>query len=183
MTDKLSMLSDTEKAVVETITMRLNTKEALQYMKDAGQEICERTYFRQKKKVESLKWERLIHIANFFTEQHLQRIDKLELVESLMWKNYDAEKNPTKKVNILESIVNMQPFLSNYYGATRFVLEKRLKIDPIKKPDIYIDIDIDNKQEQENKFFSQRDFLNKQETNELQRMTLGSDLDRFNRDQ
>ena len=68
----------------------------------------------------------------------------------------------------------MQPYLSNYYGATRFVLEKRLKIDPIKKPDIYIDIDIDKKQEQENKFFSQRDFLNKQEKNELRRMTLGS---------
>jgi hypothetical protein len=34
MTDKLSMLSDTEKADVETITMRLKTKEALQYMKD-----------------------------------------------------------------------------------------------------------------------------------------------------
>ncbi|MGB8766560.1 MAG: hypothetical protein WCC79_04495, partial [Nitrososphaeraceae archaeon] len=48
-------------------------------------------------------------------------------------------KNPTKRVNILTSIVNMQPYLSNYYGATRFVLEKRLKIDRIKKPDIYLD--------------------------------------------
>jgi hypothetical protein len=132
MTDKLSVLSDSEKAVVETIIMRLNTKHSLQYMKDAGHEMCERTYFRQKKKVESLKWERPVHIANFFTQQHLQRIDKLELVESLMWKNYDAEKNPAKKVTILESIVNMQPYLSNHYGATRFVLEKRLKIDPIK---------------------------------------------------
>jgi hypothetical protein len=100
-----------------------------------------------------------------------------------MWKNYDEEKNPAKKVNILESIVNMQPYLSNYYGATRFVLEKRLKIDPIKKPEIYLDINIDKKQEQENKFYSQRDYLNKQETGELRRMTLGKDLDRFNPEQ
>ena len=100
-----------------------------------------------------------------------------------MWKNYDEEKNPAKKVNILESIVNMQPYLSNYYGATRFVLEKRLKIDPIKKPEIYLDINIDIKQEQENKFYSQRDYLNKQETGELRRMTLGKDLDRFNPEQ
>jgi hypothetical protein len=56
----------------------------------------------------------------------------------------------------------MQP-LSNYYGATRFVLEKLLKIDPIKKPNIYIDRDIDKKQIEENKLFSQRDYLNKQE--------------------
>ncbi len=59
MTDKLSVLSDSEKAVVETIIMRLNTKHSLQYMKDAAHEMCERTYFRQKKKVESLKWGRL----------------------------------------------------------------------------------------------------------------------------
>jgi hypothetical protein len=135
-------------------------------------------------------------IAERFTEQHLQRIDILELVKSLMWKNYDAEKNQHKKVDIHCSIVNMQRFLSNYYGATRFVLEKRLKIDPIKKPDIYLDINIDKKQIEENKFYSQRDYfnkqlqeqnqehkLNKQETVELRRMTLGSGLDRFNPDQ
>jgi hypothetical protein len=84
-----------------------------------------------------------------------------------------------RKVQILYSIVQMQPFLSNYYGATRFVLEKRLKIDPIKKPDIYLDINIDKKQIEENKYFSQRDYLNKQEKDSLRRMTLGNDLDRF----
>ena len=74
----------------------------------------------------------------------------------------------------------MQPYLSNYYGATSFVLEKRLKIDPIKKPDIYMDINIDKKQQEESKqFLSQRDFLNKQEKDRLRRMTLGKDLDRF----
>jgi hypothetical protein len=110
----------------------------------------------------------------------LQRIDRLELVESLMWKNYEEEKSPFKKVEILTSIVNMQPYLSNYYGATRFVLEKRLKIDHIKKPEVYIDIDPDKKEIEENKFFSQRDYLNKQEKDDLRRMTLGKNLDRFN---
>ena len=100
-----------------------------------------------------------------------------------MWTQYEAEKSPYKKVEILSHIVNMQPFLSNYYGATRFVLEKRLKIDPIKKPPVYIDIDPDKKQIEENKFFSQRDYLNKQEKDSLRRMTLGKDLDRFNPEQ
>jgi len=125
--------------------------------------------------VEASKWQRLYHIAELFIDQHLERIDKLELIESLMWKNYDAEKSLYKKVQILYSIVQMQPFLSNYYGATRFVLEKRLKIDPIKKPPVYIDIDIDKKQSKENKFYRQRDYLNKQEKGELSRMTLGKD--------
>jgi hypothetical protein len=180
MTDKFSILSDSEQAVLQTMTMQLNPKKALEYLKGLGIDISERTYFRCKKKVESTKWQRLYHIAEMFTDQHLQRIDRLELIESLMWKNYDAEKSPFKKVQILYSIVQMQPFLSNYYGATRFVLERRLKIDPIKKPPVYIDIDPDKKQIEENKFFSQRDYLNKQETGELRRMTLGKHLDRFN---
>ena len=180
MTAKLSILTDNEKAVLDTLTMKLNSVQALQYLKRVGVDMSERTYFRCKKRIESLKWKRLYHIAELFTDQHLDRIDRLELVKSLMWKNYYEEKNPSKKVQILYSIVQMQPFLSNYYGATRFVLEKRLKIDPIKKPDIYLDINIDKKQIEENKYFSQRDYLNKQEKDSLRRMTLGKDLDRFN---
>jgi hypothetical protein len=196
MSDKSAILTDTEQAVLQTMTMQMNPKPALEYLKGVGIDISKRTYFRCKKKVEATKWQRLYHIAELFTDQHLERIDKLQLVESLMWKNYYEEKNPSKKVQILYSIVQMQPFLSNYYGATRFVLEKRLKIDPIKKPDIYLDIDIYKKQIEENKYFSQRDYLNKQEQqlnkeqelnkqekDSLRRMTLGKDLDRFNPEQ
>jgi hypothetical protein len=46
-----------------------------------------------------------------------------------------------------------------------------------------MDIDIDKKQAEENKLYSQRDYLNKQENGELRRMTLGKDLDRFNPEQ
>ena len=46
-----------------------------------------------------------------------------------------------------------------------------------------MDIDIDKKQIEENKFLGQRDYLNQKEKTELRRMTLGSDLDRFNPEQ
>ena len=55
MTAKSSILTDSEKAVVPTITMRLNLREALEYLKNTGFELSERTYFRYKKKVESMK--------------------------------------------------------------------------------------------------------------------------------
>src|SRR6476620_10169819 len=131
MTDKSVLMTDSEQAVVHCITMRLNIRQALQFLKDEGFDMCGRTFYRYKKKVESMKWERLVHSANLFTEQHLQRMDKLELVEQLMWKNYHEEKSPSKKVGILQAIVSMQPYLSNYYGATTFVLAKRLKTDTI----------------------------------------------------
>lgn len=86
-----SILSDTENAVVQTMTMRMNEKQALSFLKQNGFDISRRTYFRCKKKVEGLKWQRLMHIAEFFTDQHLQRIDRLELVEHLMWTEYEKE--------------------------------------------------------------------------------------------
>lgn len=107
MTDKSVIMTDSEQAVVHCITMRLHIGQALSYLRDAGFDMSERTYYRYKKKVEAIKWQRLVHTANMFTEQHLQRIDKLELVEQLMWKNYHEEKAPSKKVTILQAIVMM----------------------------------------------------------------------------
>ena len=60
MTAKSSILTDREKAVVPTITRRLNLREALEYLKITGFELSERTYFRYKKKVESMKWQRFM---------------------------------------------------------------------------------------------------------------------------
>ena len=122
----LSILSDTEKAVVETIRMRLSTEQALQYMKDNGFSVSRATYFRHKKKLEEKKLERLYHMANIgFEYQHLDRIDGLELIEKKMWEEYNKEKNPWKRVQILKDIVEIQPYLSSIYDASKFVIDKR----------------------------------------------------------
>ena len=119
----LSVLSERQKAIVEAITMRLHTKPALRYLTDVGHKMSEATFFREKKKIEEMKFERMQHIALYFQDQHLERIDKCELVEKLCWENYRAEKDPTKRVKILESIITMQPYLSGYYEATKTILE------------------------------------------------------------
>ena len=112
MSDKTALLTDTETAVLQTMTMGMSPMKALEYLKRVGIDISKRTYFRCKKKVESTKWQRLYRIAELFTDQHLQRIERLQLVEHLMWDNYEKEQSPYKKVEILSSIVNMQPYLS-----------------------------------------------------------------------
>jgi hypothetical protein len=122
----LSILSDTEKAVVETIRMRLSTEQALQYMKDNGLSFSRATYFRHKKKLEEKKLERLYHMANLgFEYQHLDRIDGLELIEKKMWEEYNKEKDPCKRVQILKDIAEVQPFLASIYDSTKFVIDKK----------------------------------------------------------
>ena len=82
----LSILSDSQKAVVDTITMKLKLPHALEYMEHVGHKMSERTYYRQKKQIEELKHDRMRFIAKVaYEEQHLERIDRMELVESYMW--------------------------------------------------------------------------------------------------
>ena len=123
----LSVLSDTQKAIVEVMTMRLLAPQALEYLKNAGHEMSRSKYFRQRKKIEEMKLERMHDIAKYFPYQHLERIDRCELIEKLCWENHHACKDPSKKVKILESIITIQPYLSSYYEATKIVLESTVK--------------------------------------------------------
>lgn len=121
----ISILSDTQQAIVETIRMKLETDQALKYLQDSGFSISRATYFRNKKKIESLKLKRLYQIAKYgFQDQHLERIDKCELIEKLMWENYEKCKDPFKKVLILEKAISIQPDLSAYYEATERVMKE-----------------------------------------------------------
>jgi hypothetical protein len=123
----LSVLSETQRAIVETMTMRLHIIQALDYLKDAGHEMSRAKYFRLRNKVEEMKIDRMHAIAKYFPDQHLERIDRCELVEKLMWENYHQCKDQAKRVKILESIINIQPYLSGYYEATKMVLESTVR--------------------------------------------------------
>lgn len=73
----LSILSDTEKAVVETITRGMHVEPALEFLKDQGHKMSRATYFRQKKKIEEIKETRMQYIAEHFQELHLEKIDHI----------------------------------------------------------------------------------------------------------
>lgn len=80
-----SMLDDIEKLVVETIRMRLTTQQALENLKDNEFPVSRARYFRHKRRVEEKKLEGLYHIAKIGLEdQHLQRINGLEIIEKMM---------------------------------------------------------------------------------------------------
>jgi hypothetical protein len=119
----LSVLTDTQKAVRDTMIMHLSTINSLEYLKDHGHEMSQRNYFLHKKKINSLKLKRLFYIAKIgFEEQHLERIDQLKLIQQLMGKNYDECKDAYQRSKILRMIGDVQPLLSAYYDATHAVV-------------------------------------------------------------
>ena len=125
----LSMLSEKEKAVVDTITMRFHAPEALVYLKDLGMEMGLSTYYRYRKKVEAMKLERMQFIAEHFQELHLEKIDRLELIDRLMWQEYEKETQPYRRVKILETIANAQANVSSYYETSTIALDVSAKFN------------------------------------------------------
>ena len=120
-----NILTDRQKAVLETVKMRLTEKESLEYLKDNGFEISDTTLYREKSKLEKMKLKRLYQIAKYgFEEQHLERIDNCELILKLMWQDYNACKSPIQRLSMLKKILSLQPYLSSYYDATREVMKE-----------------------------------------------------------
>ena len=104
--------------------MRLKESEALQYCERQGFPLSTATYWRDRRKVNKLKLDRLYLIAaQGFEDQHLVRIDNCELIEKLMWENYERCEDPHKKVMILKEIKELQPYISSYYEATKEVVK------------------------------------------------------------
>jgi hypothetical protein len=54
----------------------------------------------------------------------LERIDRLELAQNLMWENHNNEKDPYKRTVILEKIIELQPCIwTAYYKARKQLFE------------------------------------------------------------
>ena len=126
MTIKSNIISDRQKAVIETIRMRLSEQKSLEYLKEVGFTCSVATFYREKKKVEEMKLKRLYHIVSIgFVDQHLDRIDNTELCLKLMWENYNKEQDPYKKFQMFKDIILVQPYLSSYYEVTKLVIEQK----------------------------------------------------------
>jgi hypothetical protein len=128
------VLSDTEKLIVSCTIMRLKETEALTYLKENGHEMSRMTYYRIKARLEEKKLQRLYEIAKIgFVDEHLERIDQFELILQEMWRNYEKEESPIKRVVILEKIAALQPYLSVYYKAIKMRAMKEGRIITVNK--------------------------------------------------
>jgi len=108
--------------------MKLSEKESIEYLSSKGYTISHDTYYRYKRKIKQSRFDRLVLIAKGgFVDQHLERIDQLETINQEMWKLYNEERNTFKKVLILEKIAELQTYVSPYYDASRYVMEKSIQ--------------------------------------------------------
>jgi hypothetical protein len=121
-----------EPYIIECMCLNISEKESLQYLEDRGYKISHTEFYRLKNQVKESTPERLNLIASKeFLTQHMERIDTLRTILKEMWANYHLEKNPLKRVQILEKIEENQLYLSSYYDSTRYVLQQAAQKDKI----------------------------------------------------
>jgi hypothetical protein len=114
--------------IIQTMIMKLSQKESLAYLKDKGIEISVPYYYRLKKNIQTSRFDRLNLIAKTqFVDQHLERIDQLELINSEYWKLYRETKDTFKKTLILEKIAELQTYISPFYDASMYVMQKQVE--------------------------------------------------------
>jgi hypothetical protein len=116
------------------MVMRLSEKESMQYLHDKGFKISRDSFYRLKRNIQQSRFDRLNLIAKSqFVDQHLERIDQLELINQEMWSLYRNEKDNFKKALILEKIAELQTYISPYYDASRYVMEQSIKNNETKE--------------------------------------------------
>lgn len=120
--------------IIQTIVMKLSEQESLEYLKDRGFTISRDSYYRYKRKISKSRFDRLSLIAKTqFVDQHLERIDQLELINQEYWSLYRKEKDNFKKAQILEKIAELQTYISPYYEASQWIMERSIKNEQKQK--------------------------------------------------
>jgi hypothetical protein len=112
--------------IIQCMVMKLSEDESLQYLKDRGFKISIQYFYRLKKQIKESRLDRLSLIAKTqFVDQHLERIDQLELVNQEMWKKY-REKD-YKAMDALLKIAELQTYISPFYDASMYVMQKQVE--------------------------------------------------------
>ena len=107
------------------MVMRLTEKESLDYFKTQGYDISCRQFYRIKKNIRESRFERLSEIAKGFVDHHLERMDTLDLVNYEMWRKY--RQGDYKALDALSKIAETQKILSQYYDASKMVMENEIE--------------------------------------------------------
>ena len=118
--------------IIQAMAMNLSEEESLAYLKDRGFKISWQYFYRLKKRIKESRFDRLALIAKSqFVDQHLERIDQLELVNQEMWKCY--RNKDYKAMDALIKIAELQTYISPFYEASKWVMEESIKNDKQKK--------------------------------------------------
>jgi len=121
------MIEDTEKLyrlIQECEIRRLTTKESLDYIKQNGIKLSERTFRRYKKELKDNIQQKVLEEYAQSDSEFLQRLETRKAIEHEYWKIYSNTNNESMKLKLLHSIQDIQEPLYDYYKKIRWRAER-----------------------------------------------------------
>ena len=111
--------------ITECSVLRLSELEALRRLSDKGFKISRAYYYRLLKQIKESRFDRLHLIAiEGLIDSHLNILDTLNQIQGEMWTQYHKEKDPFKKVLIMEKLADLQYSISSYMDASQYIYER-----------------------------------------------------------
>ena len=96
--------------------LRYTTEESLEYLKDNGCEISERTLRRIKKEMNSELSDRLLEIIKTeYSDELLRTFDALKKIQKEYWNLLEQNPTITEKIRIFDAIYKTQESIAHLY--------------------------------------------------------------------
>lgn len=109
--------------------MELTSAQSLAYLAQNGYTISLSTLVRARKKLRDSehRWSSKLALDDGLLDQHIRRIQKLEVAERELWLIYlrILKDKPERAAGLLPGIVSIQPYISGAYRSIRNVLESQ----------------------------------------------------------
>lgn len=120
----LSLLTDRQRAIFETIRMRLSPKDAIFSLKDKGIPLIDVECYKGPTKLQEPDLKRFYRITKVLLNDDgiLQRIFEMTLDLMSMWIKHSHEQDPIMKILILRDIFPFQHYLSACFETVNNII-------------------------------------------------------------
>ncbi len=125
MTD-FSSNSDLNLKIICCIVRRLSTKEALDYLKENGHDMKERTFYDHKNTLMNSKNERILDAVNGSVWNHFKLMDSLELIQQKLWKDIETT-DVDQKLKIYNMIIQNELLISKCHDELLPVIDRQIE--------------------------------------------------------
>ena len=125
MTDFCS-ISDLNLKIICCIVRRFSTREALDYLKENGHDMKERTFYDHKKKLMDSKNERILDAVNDSVLNHFKLMDSLELIQKKSWEAAETV-DMDQKLKIFNMIVQNELLISKCHSELLSVIDRQIE--------------------------------------------------------
>ena len=112
-----------------SLALRFNEKETIGKLTEEGYNFSRQTFYKIKRKLKNNLVDRVNDVYNFeMLEEHFTAITAIKLGQRLLWQASTQEPDPLKRSEIIISVLNTYPFLTQYYKSVKQVMAQHKSI-------------------------------------------------------